>query len=216
MGRTNTNWEAVSIFEDRALKTNCKEHFKLKKYEVTMKEIAQVRYGTHCKYNVNYHFVWIPKTRMSILVEPFRSYLEELIVAISRRNFWHPLALEIMANHLHFFLSAHPKWAPMKIVQLLKQETSKKLRERFSCIRDTRYSDDFWATGYYCGTAGHVSAEQVARYIMEQTSMLKKNFNLFDLKPFEYDINEVKQPDRQQSRLDAFGIGGFNSVLRSA
>jgi len=216
MGKTNTNWEAVSIFEDRAQKTNCREHFKLKKYEVTMKEIAQVRYGTHCKYNVNYHFVWIPKTRMSILVEPFKSNLEKLIEDISIKNHWHPLALEVMPDHLHYFVSAHPKWAPMKIVQLLKQETSKKLRERFACIRHTRYSPDFWATGYYCGTAGHVSAEQVARYIMEQTAQLKKNFNLFNLKPFEYDINEVKQPDKNQKKLDAFGIGGFDSVLCSA
>lgn len=216
MGRTNTNWQAVSIFEDRAKQVDCKEHFRLKKYEVTMKEIAQVRYGSHCKYNVNYHFVWIPKTRMAMLVEPFRSDLENLLQEISERNFWHPLALEIMADHLHYFLSAHPKWAPMKIVQLLKQETSRKLREKYSSIRDTRYSDDFWATGYYCGTAGHVSAEQVARYIMEQTARLKKDFSLFDLKPFEYDINEARQPDKMQRRLDAFGIGGFDSVLRSA
>lgn len=61
-----------------------------------------------------------------------------------------------------------------------------------------------------------MSAEQVARYIIEQTRELKKNWNLFDIKPFEYDINEVKQPDKYQTKLDAFGIGGFNSTLRYA
>lgn len=216
MGRTNTNWDMVNLFEDRAVRVDCKEHFRLKKYEVTLKEIAKVRYGSHCKYNVNYHFVWIAKTRMKMLVEPFKAYVAEQIGVICGRNDWHPLALEIMPDHLHFFLSAHPKWAPMKIVQLLKQETSRKLREKYASIRDTRFSDDFWATGYYCGTAGHVSADQVARYIMEQTRKLKNNWNLFDIKPFEYDINEVKMPDRAQVKLDAFGIGGFNSALRSA
>jgi len=29
------------------------------------------------------------------------------------------------------------------------------------------FTDDFWARGFYCGTARHVSAEQVARYIAE-------------------------------------------------
>ena len=216
MGRTNTNWDMVSLFEDRIGRVDCKEHFRLKKYEVTIKEIAKVRFGSHCKYNVNYHFVWIPKTRMKILVEPFKTYVAEQIEVICGRNYWHPLALEIMPDHLHFFLSAHPKWAPMRIVQLLKQETSKKLREKYASIRDTRFSDDFWATGYYCGTAGHVSADQVARYILEQTRALKNNWNLFDIKPFEYDINEVKALDRSQVKLDAFGIGGFNSALRSA
>lgn len=216
MGKTNTNWEVVNIFKDRAEHVDCKEHFRLKKYEVTLKEVAKVRFGTHCKYNINYHIVWIAKTRMSILVEPFKTDIERIIEKICMRNCWHPLALEIMPDHLHFFVSAHPKWAPMKIIQLLKQETSKKLREKYAILRDTRGTDDFWATGYYCGTAGHVSAEQVARYITEQTKELRKNWNLFDIKPFEYDINEVKGEDKNQKKLDAFGIGGFNSVLRSA
>jgi len=216
MGKTNTNWEAASLFENMAAETDSKEHFRLKKYGVMIKEIAKVRFGNHCKYNVNYHLVWIPKTRMKVLVEPFRSEVEESIYVICGRNHWHPLALEIMPDHLHFFVSAHPKWAPMKIVQLLKQESSKNLREKFASIRNTRETPDFWATGYYCGTAGHVSADQVARYTMEQTRELKKNWGLFDIKPFEYDINDAKGPDKFQKTLDAFGISGFNSTLRSA
>jgi len=34
----------------------------------------------------------------------------------------------------------------------------------------TRYADDFLASGYYCGTAGHVSGEVVAKYIRENSS----------------------------------------------
>jgi len=212
MGKTNTNWSVVNIFEERAADIDKKEHFRLKKYDVTVKEIAKVRYGTHCKYNINYHFVWIPKTRMNILVEPFRTDIENDLYFICTRNMWHPLALEIMPDHIHFFISAHPKWAPMRIIQLLKQETSKHLRQKYAIIRQTRTTDDFWATGYYCGTAGHVSADQVARYILEQTKQLKKNWNLFDIKPFEYDINDVKVEDKFQIKLDAFGVGSFNSA----
>lgn len=214
MVKTNTNWKAVNLFSERAKNIDCKEHFRLKKYEVTIKEIAKVRFGLHCKYNVNYHFVWIPKTRMKMLMEPFKSDLEKMLLFICERNKWSPLALEIMLDHLHFFVSAHPKWAPMKIVQLLKQESSQKLRDKYSCIRNTRYTDDFWATGYYCGTAGHVSAEQVARYITEQTNKLKKNWSLFDIQPFEYDINDVKEIGKNQKTLDTFGIVGFNSPLQ--
>jgi putative transposase len=213
MGYTNTNWKRVEQFSEAANKINAKEHFRLKEYEVTVKEIAKVRYGCHCKYNLNYHFVWIPKTRMKILVEPFKSDVERSIELISKRNGWFPLALEVMPDHLHYFVSAHPKWAPMQMVKLLKQETSRMLREKYFTIRDTRSSDDFWATGYYCGSAGHVSAEQVARYIMEQTERLRGRWNLFDVQPFEYDINDVQSTPKSQTRLDAFGIGGFS--LRS-
>ena len=38
--------------------------------------------------------------------------------------------------------------------------------------------DNLWARGYYCGSAGHVSQEQVKRYIQEQMGK--------DV--FEYDI----------------------------
>jgi REP element-mobilizing transposase RayT len=77
----------------------------------------------------------------------------------------------------------------MRIVQRIKQQTSKQLREKYFTIRETRKTEDFWATGYYCGTAGHVSAEQVARYIFQQTRNLKDQFNLFGLKPFEYHVD---------------------------
>jgi len=89
------------------------------------------------------------------------------------------------------------------------------IRKKFAIIRETRETEDFWATGYYCGTAGHVSADQVARYILEQTQKLKKNWNLFDVKPFEYDINDVKMEDKSQTKLDAFGMGEFNPALRA-
>ena len=225
MGKTNTNWKVVEIFRDTAYRIDCTEHFKLKKYELTVKEISTVRYGTHCKYNTNYHLVWIPKTRMKILIEPFKTCVEKSILYLCEKKYWVPLALEIMPDHLHFFVSAHPKWAPMKIVQQLKQYSSKKLREKYSIIRDTRTlnkgteyekdAKDFWATGYYCGTAGHVSADQVARYIIEQTTELKKNWSLFDIKPFEYDIYDLKHLDKEQTQLNAYGIGGFDSALRS-
>lgn len=213
MVKTNTNWNVVKIFEKRAKKVDSKEHFHLQKYQVTMKEIAQVRYGTHCKYNINYHFVWIPKTRMNVLVSPFKEKLEQHITEYCKKQKWFALALQVMPDHVHFFMSAHPKWAPMRIIQQLKQYTSKKLREEYSILRSTRTTPDFWATGYYCGTAGHVSAEQVARYILEQTQKLQNKWHLFDLKPFEYDITEASLP-KSQIRLDAFGIGGFDSVLR--
>ena len=205
MGKTNTNWDVVEMFKERANAIDHKEHFRLRKYDVTMKEIAKVRYGSHCKYNINFHFVWVPKTRMKILVEPFRTDLINEIYRISEHYKWHPLALEIMPDHVHYFISAHPKWSGMTIVKKLKEESSRFIRAKYATIRDTRSTPDFWATGYYCGTAGHVSAKQVARYILEQTSKLKKNWKLFDIEPFEYDINDVRD-NMNQTKLDAFGV----------
>ena len=103
-------------------------------------------------------------------VKPFDDTIRETIYRVCAYNNWVPMALQVMPDHVHFFVSAPPKWAPARVVQSLKSWTSKDLREKFAIIRQTRYSDDLWASSYYCGTAGHVSAEVVAKYIRENSS----------------------------------------------
>ena len=63
--------------------------------------------------------------------------------------------------------------------------TDNKLRRCFPELRYLGYKqhfgkgfDNLWARSYYCGSAGHVSQEQVKRYILEQEGK--------DV--FEYDI----------------------------
>jgi len=168
MARTKTNWHMVNLLQQNATSINCKQHFKLA--DKTKVEIAKVRKTRHSVYNINYHLVWIPKTRMKILATPFKETVENTIYKVCAWNDWKALALQIMPDHVHFFVSAPPKWAPAQIVQSLKAWTSKELREKFSVIRQTRpETDDLWASSYYCGTSGHVSAEQVAMYIRENS-----------------------------------------------
>ena len=205
MARTNTNWSVVYLFKDSAEKINCKEHFNPREFDLTMEKIAKIRKTRNCKYNINFHFTWIPKTRAKILVEPFKSDVKKFLLETCQEKEWDPLALQIMADHLHFFMSAPPKWAPSKIIQELKADSSRKLRKKYSIIRQMRSTDDFWASGYYVGTAGHVTAENVARYIAEQNRKLDGKWHLFDLEPFEYDIldGKVRVP-KNQMKLDVF------------
>lgn len=205
MSKTNTNWEVVYLFKDRADKINCKEHFNPREFDLTIEKIAKIRKTRNCAYNINYHFVWIPKTRAKILVEPFKSDAKIFLLEKCQEKEWDPLALQVMPDHLHFFVSAQPKWAPAKIVQELKSYSSRLLRRKYSMIRAMRLTDDFWASGYYCGTAGHVTAENIARYIFEQNQKLKDKWNLFDLGPFEYDVFDGKlRTPKSQKRLDVF------------
>jgi len=188
-----------------AEKINCKEHFNPREFDLTMEKIAKIRKTRNCKYNINFHFTWIPKTRAKILVEPFKSDVKKFLLETCQEKEWDPLALQIMADHLHFFMSAPPKWAPSKIIQELKADSSRKLRKKYSIIRQMRSTDDFWASGYYVGTAGHVTAENVARYIAEQNRKLDGKWHLFDLEPFEYDIldGKVRVP-KNQMKLNVF------------
>jgi putative transposase len=205
MARTNTNWSVVYLFKNSAERINYKEHFNPREFDLTMEKIAKIRKTKNCKYNINYHYTWIPKTRAKILVEPFKSDVKKFLLETCQEKEWDPLALQIMPDHLHFFVSAPPKWAPSKIIQELKADSSRKLRKKYSIIRQMRSTDDFWASGYYVGTAGHVTAENVARYIAEQNRKLEGKWHLFDLEPFEYDILDGKiRIPKNQMKLDVF------------
>src|SRR3989339_1040538 len=201
MARTNTNWHVVELFKDRAEKIDCKEHFSPKEFDITIEKISKVRRTRNAAYNINFHFVWIPKTRAKILVEPFKSDVKAFLLEKCQEKEWDPLALQVMPDHIHFFLSAPPKWAPSVIIQRLKANSSRLIRKKYSIIREFRYTPDFWASGFYVGTAGHVTAENVARYIAEQDKKLMDKWDLFDLVPFEYDIIDGKVRYHKSQRL---------------
>jgi REP element-mobilizing transposase RayT len=54
--------------------------------------------------------------------------------------------------------------------------------------------DALWAVGYYCGSAGHVSAEAVARYIAEQNGK----------EVFDYDIYGTPEHLKGQCKIGDF------------
>jgi len=205
MARTNTNWQVVYLFKDRADKIDCKKHFNPKEFDLTITKIQKIRKTRNCKYNLNYHFTFIPKTRMKVMINPFDKDIKQFLLEKCEEMEWDPLALQVMADHIHFFLSAPPKWSPSKIIQLLKSYSSRQLRKKYAIIRDMRSTPDFWASGYYVGSAGHVTAHSVARYIAEQNKKLEGKWHLFDLDPFEYDILDGKlRVTKDQKRLSVF------------
>lgn len=96
------------------------------------------------------------------------------------------LALEVMPDHIHLFIGAKPTHRPCDIIHKLKGNTSIQLRRVFPNLKYLGYSqhygkgfDALWATGYYCGSAGHVSADAVARYIAEQQGKDVFEYSIF-------------------------------------
>jgi len=57
---------------------------------------------------INYHFVWIPKRRKKVLTGNVAIRLEELLYEKSKDLDCEILALEIMEDHVHLFLSCPP------------------------------------------------------------------------------------------------------------
>ena len=122
-------------------------------------------------YGINYHIVWCPKYRKPALVEEVREFLEEQIKTIAETKGWEIIELEVMPDHIHLFISAPPFEAPTNIVKILKGVTAKRLFEKFPELREKEFwGGHIWSPSYYVGTAGHVSAETIKKYIEGEES----------------------------------------------
>lgn len=125
-----------------------------------------VKRTRHAVYNINYHFVWIPKFRRTVLVNEIPRRLEELIREKTAELDGEVIELVIQPDHVHLFCSFPPTIAPYQIMHRIKGYTAHVLRREFPHL----YSrlPNLWTRSYYVGTAGSVSAKVIERYIEEQ------------------------------------------------
>jgi putative transposase len=121
-------------------------------------------------YNINYHIVWCPKYRRGILKHKVESFLKSCLQTICETKKWELLEMEVMPDHIHIFISAPPFEAPTDIVKILKGVTARRLFMEFPDLKKKLWKGSIWSPSYYVGTAGHVSAETIKRYIEEQKS----------------------------------------------
>ena len=89
--------------------------------------------------------------------------LETLIYEIANKYGFEILALEIMPDHVHLFVSVHPKSVPATRVKLFKGIRARKLFKDFSELKKKLWGGHLWTPSYYVGTAGKVSAETIRR-----------------------------------------------------
>jgi putative transposase len=127
---------------------------------------AYRRKGT-CVFLDNYHLIWCPKRRRRILVGWLRDRLEQIIRETAPELESEVLALEILPDHLHLFLSTTPQWAPNQLVGRLKGKSARLLRQEFP---ELLRMPSLWTRSFFCSTAGNVSSETIRRYIAEQTT----------------------------------------------
>ena len=138
----------------------------------------KANHSPHSAYVINYHLVWIPRYRKKVLVGPVEARLKEVLAEIATQYGFEILAVEVtpaitagasVPDHVHMFVSAPPRFAPAEIVRLFKDITFRRLKKEFESLRRQYWGEHatLWTEGYYVGTAGHVSAETIMRYIEE-------------------------------------------------
>ena len=114
---------------------------------------------------VNYHMVFTPKYRRSILIGDIKKRLEEIIRGVALENGWEILAKEVMPNHVHLFISADTKSRPEIVVKRFKGRSSRYLRKEFP---ELLKMPTLWSRSYFLSTSGNISNSTIRKYISQQ------------------------------------------------
>ena len=123
---------------------------------------------SNATYDIQYHFVWIPKYKKGVLIGPIKTRLEQLFRQCTDVNQFDILELAIQPDHVHLLLSAKPSYSPSDIIQLIKGGSSRVIREEHPELEEFLWGDSFWADGYFVSTHSVVSESTVRNYIKAQ------------------------------------------------
>jgi putative transposase len=121
-----------------------------------------------CVYNVNYHIVWSVKYRKAVFKGGIDKALKEMFAQIAAEKGFTIHAMEVMPDHVHIFVSSHPKIAPSYIVKMLKGISGRWLMMRYPELKQQLWKGNLWNSSFYIETIGSVSEEAVQMYIEKQ------------------------------------------------
>jgi putative transposase len=126
-------------------------------------------HGRTCVFNCNYHVVFSTKYRRKVLTAEVEEYLRTVLLEIASEKGFSLHQAEVGdLDHVHLFVSAHPKVAPSYIVKMVKGISARKILLRFSGIRKKLWKGHLWNPSYYIETIGSISEEAIRQYIAKQ------------------------------------------------
>lgn len=128
----------------------------------------QLQRGRTTVYNVNYHIVWSVKYRRSVLVGSVENRLKELLQEISDAKGFTIQSIEVMPDHVHVFVSGHPKISSSYMYKMLKGISARRLLMEFPALSKKLWRGHLWNPSTYVETIGHISEETVRKYIEDQ------------------------------------------------
>lgn len=124
---------------------------------------------SHCVYRCEYHIVVVTKYRRKIFNEGIFAYFDTKLAEITSH---YPLVKFIKINHgrdhLHLLMSIPPTMSIGKAIGLVKQNTSRELKQKFPFLKEVYWGTDaIWSEGYFVTTVG-INEAVIQKYIEEQ------------------------------------------------
>ena len=125
---------------------------------------------SHTVYKTQYHIVWVTRFRRKILKKGVDSYLRKRLEEV--RKFypdWYFDEIGIDKDHVHIHMVIPPRYSVSKVVNVMKSNTSRALKKKFSHFLKKVYWDGggIWSKGFFVSTVG-IDEEIIRRYVQKQ------------------------------------------------
>ena len=138
--------------------------------------MSNYRKGSHTKYDLQYHIVWITKYRRKVLTGKLKERLQVILMQVCEQNNIIILKGKVMEDHVHLMVSCTPKISVSKIIQLMKGRTSKMLQDEFPNLKKKYWGQHIWGTGYFVRSVGAVTEEMIRNYVESQNDEVHEIF----------------------------------------
>ena len=113
----------------------------------------------------SFHFVWKPKYAYSILIGSVKVVCEEVLRQVAAEHGYVIHAMEVMADHVHVFLSFKPSVCVSDVFQKLKGASAHQLFKRFPHLRKQYWGGHLWSRGKFWRSIGSTTDRAVKHYI---------------------------------------------------
>ena len=135
----------------------------------------ELRRNTHHVFRLMYHFVWIPKYRHKIFVEPYRSDLKQIIEKIGYDYNIEIVELEVPVDHIHMVVRTEPKEAPSDVMQIIKSISAREFFRLHPVIKKKYFwGGKLWTQSYFVETIGNATEDIIRKYVQDQLQVMDK------------------------------------------
>jgi len=129
----------------------------------------KLRRQAHTVYKTQYHVVFVTKYRRKILVKGVVEWLKLRFQEIRK---YKPdlefIEVGMDKDHVHLHMVIPPKYSVSEIINQIKSNTSRDMKERFEFLEKVYWStDSVWSRGFFVSTVG-INEATIRKYVQMQ------------------------------------------------
>lgn len=129
----------------------------------------EVKSGSHSKYALQYHLVFVTKYRNKVFEGEIEVALKHVLAETCGVYDWRLIEIGVMPDHVHLVLEVPPTDALTTVAKTLKSISAVKLFSDFPGLKQRKFwGSGLWSPATFYGTVGNVTEETVRKYVATQ------------------------------------------------